>query len=122
MRKLLILGASLVLAGVGCSANPPKAPSPGGVSQTVTPATQTASTPATFTMADVQAASTAQKCWTVVNGKVYDLTSAESTHPGGKQAILSMCGKDASSAFENKHGGQRRPEQDLQNLQIGTLK
>jgi cytochrome b involved in lipid metabolism len=117
MRKLFILGAILVLLGAGCSSNPTTATKgSAGTAGTLVSASKT------YTMAEVQAANTAEKCWAVVRGNVYDLTSAENSHPGGKQAILSMCGKDASAGFENKHGGQRKPEQELQGLQIGVLK
>lgn len=73
-------------------------------------------------MAEVTEANSASKCWTVVNGKVYDLTSFINKHPGGAQRILQLCGKDGTSAFENQHGGQPRPEQELAGLEIGPLK
>lgn len=82
--------------------------------------TQTSAT--SFTMGDVAKHNSANSCWTVVDGKVYDVTAEENKHPGGRQAILAMCGVDASGAFNNQHGGQRKPEQDLAGLQIGTLK
>jgi cytochrome b involved in lipid metabolism len=75
----------------------------------------------TFTMADVAQHRDINSCWFVVNGKVYDGTSWIPMHPGGEQAILSLCGRDGTSAFDNQHGGQRRPEQELASLQIGTL-
>jgi cytochrome b involved in lipid metabolism len=42
----------------------------------------------TYTMADVKAANTAAKCWTTINGKVYDVTTWEDKHPGGRDNIL----------------------------------
>jgi len=77
--------------------------------------------PNTFTMADVAQHNDINSCWFVVNGKVYDGTSWIPMHPGGEQAILSLCGRDGTSAFDNQHSGQRRPEQELASLQIGTL-
>ena len=61
-------------------------------------------------------------CWTTIGGKVYDLTLWISQHPGGESAILSICGKDGTSAFMGKHGGQSRPEQELAKFFIGNLK
>ena len=61
-------------------------------------------------------------CWTVVSESVYDVTSFINKHPGGSGAIKSLCGKDGTSSFENQHDGQRRPEQELASLKIGTLK
>ncbi|PIZ96617.1 MAG: hypothetical protein COX80_00875 [Candidatus Magasanikbacteria bacterium CG_4_10_14_0_2_um_filter_33_14] len=98
-------------------------------SQTTTPAptTPTATTPTTstvksYTMAEVKAGNSAQKCWTAVSGKVYDLTSALVLHPGGKAAMMKLCGIDGTSAFNNQHGGQSNPMSMLNGLQIGVLK
>jgi cytochrome b involved in lipid metabolism len=70
-------------------------------------------------MTDVAKHNSASSCWTVVNGSVYDVTSWINRHPGGAGAILSMCGTDASNAFDDQHGGQRRPEQELASFFIG---
>lgn len=32
-----------------------------------------------------------------------------------------ICGKDGTSAFENQHGDDRRPANELAGLKIGTL-
>lgn len=76
----------------------------------------------TYSMTDVSAANSEQKCWTAVNGKVYDLTSFINKHPGGKANILKICGKDGTAAFGAQHSGQKRPESELASLQIGVLK
>jgi cytochrome b involved in lipid metabolism len=88
--------------------------------QAQTTQTQT-QTPGTYTMAQVQAHNSASSCYTTINGAVYDLTQWIDEHPGGPQAILSLCGTDGTQAFENQHGGQARPEQELASLKIGTL-
>ena len=94
---------------------------------TSTNTTPTVSTPATkpkvagYTMSDVTAHATASSCWTAVNGSVYDVTSWINQHPGGARAITGMCGKDASSAYDNQHGGQSRPESELASFKIGIL-
>lgn len=86
-----------------------------GVKNTTTPK------PKTYTMPEVSSHNSATSCWTAVNGSVYDVTSWISKHPGGASAIKSMCGVDASSAFDSQHGGQRRPESELASFKIGTL-
>lgn len=78
--------------------------------------------PTSFTMAEVKANNTPAKCWSVVNGKVYNLSSWINKHPGGSGAIIRMCGVDATDAFMGKHGGQARPESELANYFIGVLK
>lgn len=72
-------------------------------------------------MADVAAHKDATSCYTVINSTVYDVTSWISKHPGGERAILGTCGKDATDAFTNKHGGQEKPESILATFKIGTL-
>ena len=59
----------------------------------------------TFTMAEVQSHDTASDCWTVIDGKVYDLTSYIPIHPGGQGSIISLCGTDGTAAFTGKHSG-----------------
>lgn len=75
----------------------------------------------TYTLVDVAQHNSASSCWSTINGGVYDLTSWISKHPGGQQAILSLCGTDGSAAFNAQHGGQRRPANELAGFQIGTL-
>lgn len=75
----------------------------------------------TFTLADVENHANANDCYSAIGGNVYDLTSWISKHPGGEKAILGICGKDATSAFTNKHGGQEKPEAALKSFLIGVL-
>jgi cytochrome b involved in lipid metabolism len=90
------------------------------VSETTTPS-PASEAQKTFTLAEVATHKDGTSCYTVVNGSVYDVTSWISQHPGGSARILSMCGKDATTAFEQKHGGETRPESELASFKIGTL-
>ena len=81
--------------------------------------TQTTAT--SYTMDQVAQHSTAESCWSVVNGKVYDLTDWVTQHPGGKDAITGMCGTDATAAFEGKHGGESDPATALDGYLLGAL-
>ncbi len=76
----------------------------------------------TYTLDQIALHGDAQNCWTVIREDVYDLTPWINEHPGGDQAILSMCGKDATAAFEEQHGGQPNPENALKSFVIGKLK
>lgn len=60
-------------------------------------------------------------CWVVVSGKVYDLTKWVSQHPGGPEKISRICGTDATSAFNTKHGEDTRPVNTLSTFLIGEL-
>lgn len=75
-----------------------------------------------YTLAEVAQHPNAASCWTAVGGKVYDVTAWISKHPGGEGAILSICGKDGTSAFTGQHGGDMKPETMLATFMIGTLK
>ena len=92
-------------------------PGPVTTVTTVTPASVLTS----YTLAQVALHANATSCWSAVNGGVYDLTAWIGQHPGGKQAILSICGKDGSAAFNDQHSGQRRPANELASFKIATL-
>ncbi|KAL4874295.1 L-mandelate dehydrogenase [Aspergillus karnatakaensis] len=53
--------------------------------------------------AEVQKHLTAEDCWVIINGLVYDVTKFLEIHPGGQQAILSSAGQDASKLFSSLH-------------------
>ncbi len=94
---------------------------------TTTPVSQSAgatSTPTTssgFTKAEVATHNSASSCYTIISGKVYDLTKWISQHPGGERAILSICGKDGTAPFEGQHGGQSKQINILASFFIGNL-
>lgn len=69
-----------------------------------------------YSMDDVLAHSTEDDCWTVVQGKVYDVTEFVSEHPN--DMIKQGCGKDATELF-SKHSN--KAEQNLGNYLIGRL-
>lgn len=76
---------------------------------------------ADLTMVSVQAHSSPSDCWAVVAGNVYDLTDWVNQHPGGAGNIESMCGIDATSAYEGEHGGEGRPNRELEQFLLGPL-
>lgn len=84
------------------------------------PTTTDAGTPV-HTLAEVAEHGSRESCWAAINGEVYDLTEWISQHPGGADRILSICGTDASAAFEDEHDDDRRPHQELANFKIGDL-
>ena len=75
-----------------------------------------------YFIADVASHRDATSCWTAISENVYDLTPWISKHPGGKEAILSICGIDGTKAFTAQHGGQAKPEAELRSFFIGKLK
>lgn len=91
-------------------------------SKNSSPATAPTSTLPSYSLTDVSVHNSQSSCWTIINGNVYDLTKWIAQHPGGEGAILSICGKNGSSAFDNQHGTSGRPEQILKTFQIGIAK
>lgn len=121
MKKILIASSLILLLAAGCNKNNQAAQNTTNTNTNQTTNTTT-SNGKTFAMSEVQTANSASKCWSVISGKVYDLTTWINQHPGGPEAILSLCGKDGTSAFDNQHGNQRRPADELSGFYIGDLK
>merc|ERR1712127_1111177 len=56
-----------------------------------------------YTLSEVAKHNTKASCWVVLDGKVLDVTSFLSEHPGGELAILTFAGKDATEEFNMIH-------------------
>ena len=91
------------------------------VAPTPTPTPTASATPAGYTMDQVKANNSATKCWSVIDSKVYDLTTWIGSHPGGAGAITSLCGTDGTSAYINQHKGQGQPASRLAGYLLGPL-
>jgi cytochrome b involved in lipid metabolism len=96
-------------------------PTPSVVAPKPTPTPTPSATQAGYTMADVKKANTRAKCWSAIDGNVYDLTSWISSHPGGASAITFLCGTDGSNAFKAQHEGQGKPSMRLSQYLLGPL-
>ncbi len=83
--------------------------------------TTTGSTATSFTVAQVATHSSASSCWTIIGGKVYDVTNWINNHPGGPGPILTLCGTDGTAMFGAQPGSQGRPADELKNFYIGAL-
>lgn len=75
----------------------------------------------TYTMADVRANATPAKCWSAIDGNVYDLTRWIAAHPGGSSAIRFLCGIDGTNAFKAQHANQSNPMSRLSSFLLGPL-
>ena len=59
-----------------------------------------------FTREEIEKHRSADDCWIVVNGKVYDATSVLSWHPGGSASIMAHAGRvhaETTEEFESIH-------------------
>ncbi len=76
----------------------------------------------TYSLVDVAKHTSESDCWAAINGGVYNLTTWIPRHPGGKQAIMGLCGTDGSAAFNGQHGDGAEQQAILATLKVGTLK
>merc|ERR1719210_62567 len=56
-----------------------------------------------YTKEEVAKHASKADCWVILDGKVLDVTSFLSQHPGGELAILTFAGKDATEEFNMIH-------------------
>ena len=75
--------------------------------------------PSLYTLEEVKKHNTANDCRTVINGKIYNMSSFASRHSWGSQSILATCGKDGSAIYAKQHGSNTSL---LQNFLIGKVK
>ena len=57
----------------------------------------------TYTYEEVQQHKSAESCWVVLYGSVYDVTSFLPDHPGGSKIILQLAGTDATEEYDPIH-------------------
>lgn len=68
-------------------------------SQTETTTSTNTTVTMKLTVAEIAKHNNAQDCWIIINDKVLKVTKFLDLHPGGSEAILPYCGKDATAAF-----------------------
>lgn len=77
--------------------------------------------PEGLTAAEVAKHNTTADCYASVGDKVYDLTAWIKKHPGGEQAIIGLCGTDATAKFTKQHGSSANAQAALSSLFIADL-
>ncbi len=118
---------ALIGAGVWTLVNRPNNQQPKGAQDTT--ANQQNKT---FSMDEVATHSSKTDCWTVISGKVYDLTDFVNRHPGGNE-VVRACGIDATTLFTSRTTEDGQPvgsgtphsqvaQEQLAELKIGTIK
>jgi len=56
-----------------------------------------------YTREAVSKHNTEEDCWLIINNKIYDVTEWLPKHPGGKNLILNLAGKDVTEEFNIFH-------------------
>lgn len=85
------------------------------------PSAKTSTKPLIYNMDLVKQNNSASSCWSVIDGNVYDLTKWIGAHPGGDDAIKSLCGTDGTNAFKAQHGNKEKPNYRLESFLLGKL-
>ncbi|PGH13770.1 hypothetical protein AJ79_03469 [Helicocarpus griseus UAMH5409] len=71
--------------------------------------------------AEVAKHNSAESCWVVLYGKVYDVTEFLPNHPGGTQIILQLAGKDATEEYDPIHPSGTLEENLKPEACLGTI-
>ena len=114
MKLLAVIIISLI------SITPANAASSGGGSAPA-PAQKPVSTNLPLTLDEVKKHNSAGDCWSIIDGDVYDLTNWVDSHPGGKERITAICGKDGTSSFLGKHSNSSSAKSQLTRFELGKL-
>jgi cytochrome b involved in lipid metabolism len=85
------------------------------------PAQKPVSTNLPLTLDEVKKHNSADDCWSIIDGNVYDLTNWVNSHPGGSSRITSICGKDGSSNFLGQHSNSNSAKSQLTRFELGKL-
>ena len=56
-----------------------------------------------FTLEEVAKHNKEGDCWVIIDGGVYELNDFLPDHPGGRKAILTFAGRDATEEFDMLH-------------------
>lgn len=75
-----------------------------------------------ISLEDVSRHASPTDCWSVVEGNVYNLTEFIARHPAGSQAVIEMCGIDATADFMSEHAGPGEPREWLEVFRVGELR
>ena len=114
MKLLVLIIVSLI------SITPAHAASSGGGSAPA-PVQKPVSTNLPLTLDEVKKHNSADDCWSIIDGNVYDLTNWVDSHPGGKERITAICGKDGTSSFLGKHSNSNTAKSQLNRFDLGKL-
>lgn len=92
---------------------------PRGSSPLPGPVSAPNSTSVGLTLEEVAKHSTENDCWVVIGKDVYKVTPLIDTHSGGREAIISYCGTNATEVFFSKH--KQGAYEVLQRYYVGSI-
>ncbi|EAW14982.1 cytochrome b5-like Heme/Steroid binding domain protein [Aspergillus clavatus NRRL 1] len=73
-----------------------------------------------FALEEIAQHNTRESAWIAIHGKVYAVTGYLDNHPGGRELLMEVAGKDATEDFDYT-GHSATAHEILETLGIGTL-
>ncbi len=73
-----------------------------------------------YTKEEVLEHKTINDCWIIIKNKVYDITNYLTIHPGGKNILLQIAGKDCTEYFNNINHSKKAIK-ELEKYYIGDV-
>ncbi|KAK3336268.1 FMN-dependent dehydrogenase-domain-containing protein [Cercophora scortea] len=74
-----------------------------------------------FSAEEVAKHRSAESCWVVLYGNVYDVTDFLPSHPGGSKIILQLAGRDATDEYDPIHPPGTLEENLAPEAKLGTI-
>ena len=74
-----------------------------------------------ITMDELAKHNTAEDAWVLIDGVVYNVTKFLPLHPGGRQVLLSSCGRDATEDFKMMHTERVLSDPKYKKLRVARL-
>lgn len=84
--------------------------------------TKTQTDNSSYTLQDIQSHNTKTDCWTSINGKIYNLTTAFGKHKWWDDKLATLCWIEWTTKFNSQHWTNEKSKSRLNTLQIWTLK
>ena len=75
-----------------------------------------------YTWQEISKHNNEDSAWVYLNEDVFDVTKFLDRHPGGRDMLLLMAGRDITDLFQTYHPFTEKPKQILQKFKIGKLK
>lgn len=73
-----------------------------------------------YSLSEVAQHTTEENAWFVISNHVYDVSKFLDEHPGGKEVLLDVVGRDATNSFEDV-GHSSDAREMLKQYEIGQL-
>lgn len=92
------------------------------IAEEISKAEETLGEATSYDIKQVASHSTSSNCWTIIDNKVYDLTSFFGKHDGWDEALEQLCWTYWDELFKMQHWWAEKPETTLKTMYKGEFK